>query len=213
MSFGAAVELNVTMALSWLPLIGDYTRATKRALPIALTSSLGYFLGSSFMFLIGLLIVTCTGATDVTKLLATSGLGLVALLIIIFSTVTTTFMDAYSAATNIGQLVHIRHTNLLAIGVTLVGLVIALVISMTRYENFLYFIGSVFTPLYAIVFTTYFVTKKSLPKVVNLILWLLGVWGYYQLQKVDLELGTTFLLLVVMAVLVVICSRIQQYWA
>lgn len=213
MSFGAAVELNVTMALSWLPLIGDYTRATKQALPIALTSSLGYFLGSSFMFLIGLLIVTCTGATDVTKLLATSGLGLVALLIIIFSTVTTTFMDAYSAATNIGQLVHIRHTNLLAIGVTLVGLVIALVISMTRYENFLYFIGSVFTPLYAIVFTTYFVTKKSLPKVVNLILWLLGVWGYYQLQKVDLELGTTFLLLVVMAVLVVICSRIQQYWA
>lgn len=83
---------------------------------------------------------------------------------------------------------------------------------MTRYENSLYFIGSVFTPLYAIVFTTYFVTKKSLPKVVNLILWLLGVWGYYQLQKVDLELGTTFLLLVVMAVLVVICSRIQQYW-
>lgn len=84
---------------------------------------------------------------------------------------------------------------------------------MTRYENFLYFIGSVFTPLYAIVFTTYFATKRSLPKVVNLILWLLGVWGYYQLQKVDLELGTTFLLLVVMAVLVVICSRIQQYWA
>lgn len=39
------------------------------------------------------------------------------------------------------------------------------------------------------------------------------VGGYYQLQKVDLELGTTFLLLVVMAVLVVICSRIQQYWA
>ncbi|MFD0898728.1 putative hydroxymethylpyrimidine transporter CytX [Loigolactobacillus binensis] len=213
MSFGAAVELNVTMALSWLPLIGDYTRQTKRPLAMALTSSLGYLFGSSFMFLIGLLTVTQTRITDITTLLATSGLGLVALLIIVFSTVTTTFMDAYSAATNIGQIIHSKKTNLLAIGVTALGLIIALVVSLASYQNFLYFIGSVFTPLYAIVFTTYFITKKSLPKLFNSVLWLLGVWGYYQLQKLDMVLGTTLLLLVCMGVAVIICSKVYQLWA
>ena len=109
MTFGGAVELNVTMALSWLPLIGDYTRTTKRPLQIALTSALGYFVGSLFMFMTGLLIVTRTGMTDIASLLTASGLGLVALFIVIFSTVTTTFMDAYSAATNIDNLFHSKN--------------------------------------------------------------------------------------------------------
>ncbi|TDG78627.1 hypothetical protein C5L31_001653 [Secundilactobacillus malefermentans] len=203
MTFGGAVELNVTMALSWLPLIGDYTRTTKRPLQIALTSALGYFVGSLFMFMTGLLIVTRTGMTDIASLLTASGLGLVALFIVIFSTVTTTFMDAYSAATNIDNLFHSKKTNFIGVGVTIVGLLIALVVSMTFYQNFLYFIGSVFTPLYAIVFVTFFITKQSLPKLWNLGLWLIGVWGYYALQQVASPLGTTFLLLIGMAILVV----------
>ncbi|MFD1318238.1 putative hydroxymethylpyrimidine transporter CytX [Loigolactobacillus zhaoyuanensis] len=211
LSFGAAVELNVTMALSWLPVIGDYTQTKQRPLISALTSSLGYFMGSSFMFILGLLVVTRTGMTDVTKLLATSGLGLVALLIIIFSTVTTTFMDAYSAATSVNNLTHNRRINFMAIIVTVLGLLIALGISMSRYENFLYFIGSVFTPLYAIVFTTYFVTKRSLPKLWNLLLWLFGVWSYYQLQKINLPLGTTVGLLLLLGLLVIVSHKIYQW--
>ncbi|MCP6717430.1 hypothetical protein NL524_29540, partial [Klebsiella pneumoniae] len=96
------------------------------------------------------------GQTDITALLTRSGLGLVALLIIVFSTVTTTFLDTYSAATSLANLTGSRYVNRLAVGVTVVGLLIALTVAMTYYQNFLYLIGSVFTPLYAIIFVTYF---------------------------------------------------------
>ncbi|WP_225423520.1 cytosine permease [Levilactobacillus suantsaii] len=116
LSFGGAVELNVTMALSWLPLIGDYTRQSDQPLRASLASVGGYFCGSLAMFIIGLLTVTLTGQADFTQVLAQSNWGLVALVIIVFSTVTTTFMDAYSAATNLNNLLAFGHVNLWGIG-------------------------------------------------------------------------------------------------
>lgn len=196
MTFGTAVELNVTMALSWLPLIGDYTQRVDRPLPVALVSAGGYLIGSLAMFTTGLLIVLRTGQSDVTTLLTRSGLGLIALLIIVFSTVTTTFLDTYSAATSLANLTGSKRINRLAIGVTVVGLLIALTVSMTYYQNFLYLIGSVFTPLYAIIFVTYFIRKATLPYWLNFVWWVVGIWGYYQLQKLDFIGGTTLLVLV-----------------
>lgn len=196
LTFGQSVELNVTMALSWLPLIGDYTQRVDRPLPVALVSAGGYMLGSIVMFVTGLLVVLRTGQTDITALLTRSGLGLIALLIIVFSTVTTTFLDTYSAATSLANLTGSRHINRLAIGVTVVGLVIALTVAMTYYENFLYLIGSVFTPLYAIIFVTYFIRKATLPYWLNFSWWVIGIVAYYQLQKLDFIGGTTLLVLV-----------------
>ncbi|RRK10930.1 putative hydroxymethylpyrimidine transporter CytX [Lactiplantibacillus garii] len=196
MTFGQAVELNVTMALSWLPLIGDYTRRVDRPLPVALISAGGYFCGSLAMFTTGLLVVLRTGQSDVTTLLTQSGLGLIALLIIVFSTVTTTFLDTYSAATSLANLTGNRSINHLAVGVTVVGLIIALTVAMTYYQNFLYLIGSVFTPLYAIIFVTYFIRHATLPYWLNFIWWVVGIGAYYQLQKLDFVGGTTLLVLV-----------------
>ncbi len=195
LSFGQAVELNVTMALSWLPLIGDYTQRVDRPGPIAVVSAGGYCLGSIAMFTTGLLVVLRTGQTDITTVLTQSGFGLVALLIIVFSTVTTTFLDAYSAATSLANITGSRRINRLAMVVTVVGLVIALTLSMRYYENFLYLIGSIFTPLYAIIFVTYFIRHASLPIWANFTWWLIGIVGYYQLQGLNFPGGTTLLVL------------------
>lgn len=202
MTFGQAVELNVTMALSWLPLIGDYTKRIARPLPVALVSAGGYFVGSLAMFMTGLLVVLRTGQTDITTLLTRSGLGLIALLIIVFSTVTTTFLDTYSAAQSLANLTGSRRINRLAIGVTIVGLGIALTVSMTYYENFLYLIGSVFAPLYAIIFVTYFLRRATLPAWLNFVWWVVGVGAYYQLQKLNFIGGTTLLVLILLSVAV-----------
>ncbi|CAM3197152.1 putative hydroxymethylpyrimidine transporter CytX [Lactiplantibacillus plajomi] len=195
LTFGQAVELNVTMALSWLPLIGDYTQQVDRPLPAALVSAGGYFVGSIAMFMTGLLIVLRTGHDDVTALLTQSGLGLVALLIIVFSTVTTTFLDTFSAATSLANLTGSRRVKWLAVGVTVVGLIIALTVAMSYYQNFLSLIGSVFTPLYAIIFVTYFVRHATLPYWLNFAWWLVGIWAYYQFQSIDFVGGTTLLVL------------------
>ncbi|WP_288530933.1 putative hydroxymethylpyrimidine transporter CytX [uncultured Secundilactobacillus sp.] len=196
MSFGSAVELNVTMALSWLPLIGDYTRNTTTPFKASLVSVSGYFLGSVAMFLIGLLTVLKTGLSDFTAAVAQTNLGLIALLIIVFSTVTTTFMDAYSAATNIDNLLKSGRTNLIGVLVTGLGLVVALMVSMAYYQNFLSAIGAVFTPLFAIVFVSIFGLRQRLALGWNFAWWVVGVLAYSWLQRLDFVLGTTVLLLV-----------------
>ena len=47
------------------------------------------------MYLIGMGAAILTGETDIAQIMVKAGLGVVGLLIIVFSTVTTTFLDAY----------------------------------------------------------------------------------------------------------------------
>ncbi len=97
MSFGAAVELSVAMPLSWLPLISDYTREAEKPVKATAASAIVYGLVSCWMYLIGMGAAIFTSETDISLILLKSGLGWAALVIVILSTVTTTFLDAFSA--------------------------------------------------------------------------------------------------------------------
>ena len=97
LSFGAAVELAVAMPLSWLPLISDYTREAEKPFAATLSSTLTYGVVSCWMYLIGMGAAIFTGEGDIALIMVKAGLGVAALLILILSTVTTTFLDAYSA--------------------------------------------------------------------------------------------------------------------
>ena len=96
-SFGAAVELAVAMPLSWLPLISDYTREAKEPVKATAVSTVVYGVVSCFMYLVGMGAALFTGESDIAQIMVKAELGIAGLLIIVFSTVTTTFLDAYSA--------------------------------------------------------------------------------------------------------------------
>lgn len=85
-------------------------------------------------------------------------------------------MDAYSAATNIDNLLKSGRTNLLGVLVTILGLIVALTVSMAYYQNFLYAIGAVFTPLFAILFVSIFGLRQRLALGWNFAWWLIGYW-------------------------------------
>ena len=93
MTFGAAVELSVAMPLSWLPVISDYTREAQKPVKATAVSVIVYGLVSCWMYLIGMGAAIFTGETDIAAIMVKAGLGIAGLLIIIFSTVTTTFLD------------------------------------------------------------------------------------------------------------------------
>ena len=95
MSFGAAVELAVAMPLSWLPLISDYTREADKPRQATLVSVVVYGLISVWMYIIGMGAAIVTGETDIAVVMVKAGLGIAALLILVLSTVTTTFLDAW----------------------------------------------------------------------------------------------------------------------
>lgn len=194
-SFGAAVELSVTMPLSWLPLISDYTRTAEKPRKAAAASAVVYGIVSCWMYLIGMSAAIFTGETSIALIMVKAGMGIAGLLIIVLSTVTTTFMDAYSAGVSTESVWPKLNEKWIGIGAAVIGTIAAMVYPMDNITNFLYFIGSVFAPMIAVQIADYFILKKDTSErtfnVRNLILWAVGFVLYRILMTVDLPVGNT----------------------
>ena len=121
MSFGAAVELAVAMPLSWLPLISDYTREAEKPFQATAVSAIVYGLVSIWMYAIGMGAAIFTGESDIAAVMVKAGLGIAALVILILSTVTTTFLDAWSAGISAESISPRLTGKWMAVGAALLG--------------------------------------------------------------------------------------------
>ncbi|MCO1602432.1 putative hydroxymethylpyrimidine transporter CytX [Desulfosporosinus nitroreducens] len=217
-SFGNAVEFAVVMPLSWLPLISDYTRFAKTKRGSAWGSWLGYFIGSSWMFIIGLGAAIVASDADPTAMLLAANLGIVALGIIVLATVTTTFLDAYSAGVSFLNIFPKLKEKTVALVMTGIGTGLAIVVNIEQYEVFLYAIGSVFAPLFAILLTDYFLLKrkKIQPELLvnwgTLLLCAVGTALYYQFIKFDFVMGSTIPVMMIISILHSITWRLTAKW-
>lgn len=213
LTFGAAVELAVAMPLSWLPLISDYTREAEKPFAATLVSVLTYSVVSIFMYMIGMGAAIFTGEYDIAQIMVKTGLGVVGLLIIVFSTVTTTFLDAYSAGVSSVSISSKIKEKWAAVVVTIIGTVAAMIYPMDNITNFLYLIGSVFAPMIAVQIADYFILKKADAaekefQWTNLLIWLIGFIAYRLLMHVDTPVGNT---LPDMAITIVLCLIVGKF--
>lgn len=212
MSFGAAVELAVAMPLSWLPLISDYTREAEEPVKATAVSAVVYGIISCWMYVIGMGAAIYTGEYDIAQIMVKAGLGIAGLLIIVFSTVTTTFLDAYSAGISAESVFSKLNGKYAAVAVTVIGTVGAIVYPMDNITDFLYLIGSVFAPMIAIQIADFFILKRAdslsdAIDVTNIVIWIVGFVLYRYLMGVDIPVGNT---LPDMAVTIVICVIIRK---
>ena len=195
MSFGAAVELAVAMPLSWLPLISDYTREAEKPFQATLASTVVYGLVSCWMYVIGMGAAIYTGEYDIALIMVKAGLGVAALVILILSTVTTTFLDAWSAGISAESLSGKINGKWAALAVTVIGIAGAIVYPMDDITGFLYLIGSVFAPMIAVQIADHFLLKRDRFgvnfDVRNLVIWLIGFIAYRLLMNVDIVVGYT----------------------
>ena len=212
MSFGAAVELAVAMPLSWLPLISDYTREAKEPVKATLVSTIVYGIVSCWMYIIGMGAAIFTGESDVAQIMVKAGLGIIGLLIVVFSTVTTTFLDAYSAGISSETILSKLNGKYVTIAVTVIGTVAAILFPMDDITDFMYLIGSVFAPMIAIQIADYFILKadKSSKKVdmINAVIWVIGFVLYRYLMTVDIPVGNTLPDIAVTILIAVIIGKI-----
>ena len=211
MSFGAAVELSVAMPLSWLPLISDYTREAKEPVKATALSAVVYGLVSCFMYIIGMGAAIYTGEYDIALIMVKAGLGIAGLLIIVFSTVTTTFLDAYSAGISSETLSSKLKGKYMAIIVAVIGTIGAIVYPMDNITNFLYLIGSVFAPMIAIQIADFFFLKSDRSSgsadVINIVIWVVGFVLYRCLMRVDIPVGNT---LPDMVITILLCVAVRK---
>ena len=183
LTFGAAIELSAAMPLSWIPVISDYTSNSTKPVKATVVSTIVYCLVSCWMYLIGMSAAIGMGTSDIAQISLRAGLGVVGLLIILFSTVTTNFLAAHSAGVS-GEVIgesFSKHINgkYLSILVVLLGTIAAILYPMDNIEDFLYLINSVFAPMIAVMIADFFFNKKrSVTKEwdwTNLIVWLIVI--------------------------------------
>lgn len=215
LSFGAAVELAVAMPLSWLPLISDYTREAEKPFAATFVSVVVYSIVSIFMYIIGMGAAIYTGESDIAQIMLKAGFGIVGLLIIVFSTVTTTFLDAYSAGVSCVSISSKIPEKWAAIIVTIIGTIAAIVYPMDNITDFLYLIGSVFAPMIAVQIADYFILKKAESLTIsfdvkNLLIWLVGFVLYRVLMRVDTPVGNTLPDMVITIVLCLIVNAVMK---
>lgn len=214
MTFGAAVELSVAMPLSWLPLISDYTRDAKEPVKATAVSSVVYGVISCWMYVIGMGAALFTGESDIAQILLKAGLGIAGLFIVVLSTVTTTFLDAWSAGISSESISNKLNGKWMAIIVAAVGTVGAIIFPMDDITDFLYLIGSVFAPMIAVQIADFFILKKDNSNqsvsVLNMIIWLIGFVIYRMLMQVDIIVGNTFVDIIITIIICVIVNKFRN---
>ena len=212
LSFGAAVELAVAMPLSWLPVVGDYTREAKRPGAGATMATITYFVGSCWMFAIGLGCALFAGSDDIAVVMAQAGMGLIGILVVVLSTVTTTFLDAQSAGVSAESIHPKLNARICGIIAAVVGTALAIFAPVSNFEEFLYLIGSVFAPMAAIVIADYFIGHRDRSDVAvdwrNIVLWVLGFALYRVSLTWDIPCGNTLPVMVVIVLAAFVVEKV-----
>jgi putative hydroxymethylpyrimidine transporter CytX len=190
--FLLSLDLVVALPISWAPLAADYSRHSRRARDAFGGALLGFGLAASAYFLLGVLAVSAlpqAGADPIGALLALPA-GAVALGILILDELDEAFANLYSTALSAQNLQPALDRRHVAVAVGVVATALGLVADITQYENFLFLIGSVFIPLFAMLLVDYYLLRRrawnagplapSRPFMV--VPWLLGFVAYQLLN-------------------------------
>lgn len=205
--FWTAFEISVAMPLSWLPLISDYTSTAQHPKTSTAVSAATYTIVSIWMYALGMQISRIGGAS-IADAIMKSGIGVIGLVVVVFSTVTTTFLDAYSGGESAKSVFPKAPPRLIGVAICAFGGMLAIAGLMERYIDFLYVISSVFAPMATVLIIDRYFVKRGLVRW-NLIAWLTGCLTY---QFADASpIGPTLTAILVSAVLPP-CAKILTPW-
>lgn len=230
LSIGQGLELSIAMPLSWIPMIADYTYKAKKPVKTTFSACLTYTLASTWMYVIGLGAAVITHETRIDQIMLKAGLGVAGLFIIVFSCVTTNFIDAFSCNQSTyalfpkdkipqesegkSSLINNIKVNLPGIIDTIIGTAGAILFPMENITEFLYFIGSVFAPMISVQIADQFIIKhrKTDVKVdaVASIAWIIGFVMYRILMKYDFIVGYTIPNMVITILITIALRKLAE---
>ena len=142
-----------------------------------------------------------------------AGLGIAALCVIVLSTVTTTFLDAFSAGVSSETIWNKFNSKLVGIFIAVLGMTGAILFPMDDITDFLYLIGSVFAPMISVLLADFFVNKKDFSEskinFSRIAIWVFGFVMYRILMNYDIPVGNTLPDMVLTFALCIAVSKIQ----
>jgi putative hydroxymethylpyrimidine transporter CytX len=156
--FGAACDVAIAVAVSWVPLSSDYSRHSRSPKAAFVGSFGGYALTQFTCYAIGLLALALVAESPnrVFGAFLAVPLGALFLAVLVVREIDESFANVYSTAVSIQNLRPRADRRILSSTIGVVCTAAALGVNIDRYENFLYLIGSVFVPLFGVLAVDYF---------------------------------------------------------
>ena len=158
--FAVAVDLVVAMPVSWLSVVADYNRfSTDRRANFAGTFA-GSFVGNTWLYLLGMLLVLSGRLTDSSPAGIATGVigagagtlvGVVMIAGLLAGELPNAFADIYSSVVSAQNLTRRLPYRAAVLAVVAVSALIASLATVANFETFLFLLGSVFIPLFAVV--------------------------------------------------------------
>jgi nucleobase:cation symporter-1, NCS1 family len=145
--------------VSWLPLVADYNRFAAGRRQNFVGTFGGYTLGNMWFYALGALLVLTANLTDASPAgIAASILGLSAGTVVAVVLLTSllagetheAFADIYSAAVSTQNIFPRMHHRAAVVVIGVIAAGIAALVTLGSYEAFLFLLGSVFIPLFAV---------------------------------------------------------------
>jgi nucleobase:cation symporter-1, NCS1 family len=186
--YWAATDTVVAVAISWAPLVADYTRHSRTQRAAFAGPLVGYGTTQILCYVIGLLalVTVARSPNDIYGAFIALPLGLIGFAILAVRELDQSFADLYSTAVSMQNLRPLWDRRVLAAVIAVVTTAAALTLNIADYENFLLLIGSVFVPMFAVLVIDFFVLSKgqwdlsdsARPRWVMLVPWAAGFVTY-----------------------------------
>jgi putative hydroxymethylpyrimidine transporter CytX len=201
--FWPAADVAVAAAVSWVPLVSDYSRHSRTPQLAFVGSFIGNSVSQVACYGIGLVALSLV-AFDPNKIFNSFialPLGTLFFAILVLRESDQSFVNVYSTAVSMQNLYQRGDRRVLAVAVGILTTVIALAVDITQYQSFLYVIGSVFVPLAGVVIADYFffdgrhrwdLSLASGGRWHMLIPWVLGVAMYQLINPGTIPLWSSF---------------------
>ena len=161
LGFWPAVDLAVAGVVSFAPLAADYSRHSRNRRDAFASASLGYGLAAVAYYTLGVLAVANLGATDVITALVTLPAGGIALAILLVDEVDEAFANVYSTTMSVQNLLPRLDRRVVAVVIGVVATLLAGLLDFGQYQSFLFLIGSVFVPLFAVAAADFFLVSRQ----------------------------------------------------
>jgi NCS1 family nucleobase:cation symporter-1 len=160
LTFAQAIDLVVVMPISWLPLAADYNRFARDTRSAFWGTVAGFAVANISFYALGVLLILVLPGGDLIGSILSIAFGAAGLALLLGDEADNAFADIYSAAISVKNVRPGWSTRWLVVSVGAVVLAIALAVDLTQYQNLLFLVGSLFTPLFGVLFADYFLLRR-----------------------------------------------------
>jgi putative hydroxymethylpyrimidine transporter CytX len=190
--FWGGADLVIAVSVSWVPLAADYSRHSRTSRAAFGGSFVGYGITQIFCYALGLLAFATVASADPTQhgmfgAFIAVPVGWLAFGVLVLRELDESFANVYSTVVSVQNLRPLADRRVLAVVIGGLATLGAIVLDIAAYQNFLYLIGSIFVPMFAVFVVRYFAlggarswdTSATAPtRLVLLVPWVLGFVAY-----------------------------------